>query len=355
MPQPSVSSALHRALITDYLDAYFSRKIVAAREIHPRYESLWREIERVSGSGKRLRPLMVIMAYEAFGGVDVSRAIPAAAACELLHVAMLVHDDIIDRDRLRHGQPTIQAAYETRYAGEVADPAVRDHNALGAAILGGDLLLSDARAMMTRADASAEALAHAGRVFDQAVFEVAGGELLDVESAGAPRGSVDALSVMTHKTASYSFVGPLLIGAVLAEASAANQKVLRSFALNLGIAFQLTDDILGVFGNTDETGKPNDGDIHEGKATYLIERFYGLAPAGDVARFEALYGNPKTSAAGCADVRRLLEGSGALRSTERQVATYTARANADLARLPLSAESRAAFETLVRLSTDRTS
>lgn len=353
MPQHSLQSIAHLTLINGYLDAFFSRKIQAAREMNPRYEALWREIARVGSYGKRLRPLMVLEAYEAFGGNEPSRVIPAAAACELLHVSMLVHDDIIDRDLVRHNQPTIQAAYLKRYASEVTDPTDRNHNALSAAILAGDLLLSEARGLIAKCEAPDTSLRQAGFTFDQAVFEVAGGELLDVESAHAPRGNIDALSIMAYKTASYSFIGPLAIGAGLAGASLAHLKTVRSFALNLGVAYQLTDDILGIFGDSAETGKPNDGDIHEGKATYLVERLYALGTSDVVETFEALYGHPRTDEAGCNTIRKLLINTGALAESERLVKQYVDRARADLGRLDLAPRSHAAFESLIIASTDR--
>lgn len=353
---PSVTeSATHATLVTTYLDAFFARKIAAAREIHPRYETLWREIARVSSQGKRLRPLMLLMAYEAFGGNESSGVIPAAAACELLHVSMLVHDDIIDRDMMRHGEPTIQAAYETRYAGEVKRDADRQHNAVAAAILAGDLLLSEARSLITKAESTEDAIRAAGYIFDQAVFEVAGGELLDVESSATLHGSVSSLIIMTYKTASYSFIGPLLIGATLGGASLGQQKLIRSFALNLGIAYQLTDDILGVFGDTVTTGKPNDSDIHEGKATYLVERFYGLASADKVAEFETIYGSSTASAEDCHRIRELFASSGALGETERLVRSYTEQANRDLTELSLDTLAHDSFSRLVASCTDRSS
>jgi len=353
MPHTSLQSVAHLSLINSYLDAFFNRKIQAAHDINPRYEALWREMARVANYGKRLRPLMVVHAYEGFGGTDVSKITPAAAACELLHVSMLIHDDIIDRDLMRHGQPTIQAAYFKRYGGEVSNSTDRVHNAMSAAILAGDLLLSEARSLMTKPEAENEWLRQAGYYFDQSVFEVAGGELLDVESAQAPRGTVDPLSIMAYKTASYSFIGPLMIGASLAGASADALPSLRSFALNLGIAYQLTDDILGVFGNSSDTGKPNDGDIHEGKATYLIERLYALASSDAIVEFEQYYGRKDTDDDGSSRVRALLTESGALHETERLVHRYATQAKNDLHNLELSETATSVFEDLIVRCTDR--
>ena len=355
LPLNSTESTTHQTLVNTYLDAFLSRKTAAAREIHPRYETLWSEIARISSRGKRLRPLMVLMAYEAFGGAESSRIIPAAVACELLHISMLVHDDIIDRDLIRHSEPTIQAAYEMRYAHEITDEEDRRHTAIAAAILAGDLLLCEARGLITKAEASDDAVRQAGYVFDQAVFEVAGGELLDVESSLAPRGHVEAITIMTYKTASYSFIGPLLIGATLAGASLSQQKTLRDLALNLGVAYQLTDDILGVFGNTIDTGKPNDGDIHEGKATHLVEQFYAHANAADVERFERIYGNKNASRTDCEFIRTIFTACGALADTERKVRVHIDMALESLSSLHLDTTSHAAFVELIGKCTDRSS
>lgn len=351
--QQSLQSVAHLSLINRYLDALLSRRISTAAEMSPRYETLWREIARISGFGKRLRPLMVIQSYEAFGGSDVSRIIPAAAACELLHISMLIHDDIIDRDLVRHGEPTIEAAYQRLYASEVSDKRIRTHNARGAALLAGDLLLSEARGLITKCEAAPDALRHAGYAFEQAVMEVAGGELLDVEAAHAPRGSIDPLSVMAYKTASYSFIAPLTIGAILAGALPADRALIRSFALNLGIAYQLTDDILGVFGNTDETGKSTSGDISEGKATYLVQQFYALADHGMIEEFERYYGKRGVTPEDSRIVRDLLTASGALHESEALIQTYVTRARHDLAALTLAPKYADDFEQLIVRSTNR--
>jgi geranylgeranyl diphosphate synthase type II len=355
MAHSPLQSTAYRTVIETYLEGLLHRRVQSAHDMSPRYEALWQEIVRVSRYGKRLRPLMVFQAYESFGGQEITQIVPAAAACELLHVSMLIHDDIIDRDTLRHGQATIEGAYRSTYAAEVTSPRDQSHNALSAALLAGDLLLNEARSLITKCEVDPDRLQRAGHAFDQAVFEVAGGELLDIESVHAPRGSIDPLSIMAYKTASYSFVGPLSIGAILAGAPLNAQNTIRSFALNLGIAYQLTDDIIGVFGNSNVTGKPNDGDISEGKATALVQQFYTLAKPDKIEQLETYYGQRGITADQVSLIRDLLKTSGALHETELLIKTYVTRARRDLAALELAPEHFSRFEELISVCTERSS
>lgn len=247
------------------LDSYCTDKVAQATAIDQRYSQLWSEIGRyLAAGGKRMRPRLVLLAYDAYKTSEELDIMPIAAAWELLHACLLVHDDIIDRDTMRHGQPNIAGRYQTIY-GEGAE-----HYALSAALLSGDLLLMATYEMVNTADISSDAKLLVHSYFNEAFFAVGGGELIDTDAVLYPIPQSNPRSVATHKTASYSLQLPLQCGAALAGASSDELEKLSAIGLHLGIAYQLRDDLLGVFGDSQATGKSNRSDILEKKRTALI-------------------------------------------------------------------------------------
>lgn len=175
----SLLSATKQAVDAYIMDRIDDR-VAQASAVHPRYERLWREIARIyQAGGKRMRPYLAVVGY---GKLDTA-IVPVAAAQELLHVAMLVHDDIIDQDTMRHSQATINGAYETDYV-SVLPGSQATHYANSAALLAGDVLLSEAYRLVQSAPFSSSVIRQLSERLSQSVFEVIGGELIDVEKIG---------------------------------------------------------------------------------------------------------------------------------------------------------------------------
>lgn len=261
-----ISSA--KTVVNAFLAAFFEEKIRESNAIDASYARLWENIRDVAlCGGKRLRPYLT---YVGYGAID-DRITPVAAAQELLHIALLVHDDIIDRDDLRHGQANLNGRYLSIY-GELDSAGERRHYSYSAAMLAGDLLISAAHSLVAASDFSEQAKVAADARLSRSIFEVAGGELMDTEASFMPD-YYDPMVINRYKTASYSFVGPLLTGAPLAGRSSADRKALERCGEQFGIAYQLRDDYLGVFGDEKSTGKSTYGDLREGKKTYLIEQY----------------------------------------------------------------------------------
>ncbi|TAH32123.1 polyprenyl synthetase family protein [Candidatus Saccharibacteria bacterium] len=329
------------------LEDFFSTASEAARLIHPDYLRLWRELARVtSNGGKRLRPKMVVLTYTALGGSDSERVVPAAAALELLHISLLVHDDIMDRELTRRGQPNVSGIYYQRHYTLLDDDSQRRHYSDSAALLGGDLLLAGSLELMDSCIAPASYVMAAKRIFYRAIREVAGGQLLDSEAAFTPE-SASVENIARYKTASYSFIGPLLIGACLAGADQATQDSLKRFGTALGIAYQLQDDLLGVFGDEAITGKSTSSDLREGKQTYVVEYFLNHAPSEQKALFTASFGKPDISDTEIAHLKALLIDVGARTATEVRLSSYLERAHAALDELSLSDQAQTDFAWLV--------
>ena len=343
-------------LLDTLINSFFEQSIAAATRIDASYRHLWESLYGlIRSGGKRLRPQMTIMAYQAFGGKDIDKIIPIAAAQELLHFSLLIHDDVIDRDYVRYGVPNIAGRYKVSYSKYVATPDDQTHYAHSAAVLGGDLMLSGAYQLVGTSNLSDNQKALAQGYLAQGIFEVAGGELLDTELSFIPYNKGDALKVAKYKTASYSFISPLMTGAEIAGIGESKKTALHDYALSLGIAYQLVDDLLGVFGDEEETGKSVSSDIVEGKRTFLIERALSSFSDSEKAVFMLAFGNPLATAMEVKNIKILLETSGAREATEKKINEYVISANKALNSLDLEAEHYEKFLAFITKVTERSS
>ncbi|WP_172824755.1 polyprenyl synthetase family protein [Pajaroellobacter abortibovis] len=209
--------------------------------------------------GKRLRSILLCSAYEACGGEDGEEVIQAAVAFELLQSYLLIHDDWMDDDLMRRGGPTVHASFAEHYQSKDVGAAV--------AILAGDLASAMAQKELFSLPLPEERVLKAARHFALLQKEVIWGQLLDI----CPfEEEVPWHTFLDLKTGSYTVRGPIAMGCILAEGTQEQQKTLEAFARPLGIAFQIRDDLLGVFGDSEATGKPIWNDIRKGKQTFLM-------------------------------------------------------------------------------------
>ena len=293
----------------------------------------------VLGGGKRIRPTFAWWGWRGAGGEpDGARAaavLRAVSALELLQACALVHDDLMDASAVRRGSPTVHLAFadEHRDRGWLGDP---DRFGMAVAILVGDLAMVWAEDMFASAGLSPAMLA-AGREPWQAMrSEVLAGQFLDVlAQAGGNESVAAALAVAGMKTAAYTVERPLHLGAVLAGAEPHTVTAARRFGADIGVAFQLRDDLLGMFGDTRATGKPAGDDLREGKRTLLMAQ--GLKRAEEAGRqadaeaLRAALGQPDLAAETLDRVRGILVDVGAVTAVERRIDALTASAMAALA------------------------
>lgn len=350
MTQPSLpTNTAYMHHIEELLEAVFNEGLSGAKSIDSRYERLWQSMaDLVFAGGKRLRPHMVFLAYDAFGGQDPQSIASIAAAHELLHTSLLIHDDVIDRDTLRRGHKNINGIYQDFYRRYDLSDKDTVHYAHSAAILAGDLLLAASHRLIAESSLSSAQKTLAMQHLSRGIFEVAGGELLDIEATFMPFSLSSAATIARYKTASYSFIAPLLTGAALASASPHQQENLQRFAESLGIAYQFSDDILGTYGDEKITGKPFDGDIREGKLTFLIEQYLALTPSGAREVFDATFHNNNATAADIESLRRAIKKSGALENTLKAIDIHTETAKKSLNTLALPKQSHDAFLALIQ-------
>ncbi|MFI2707583.1 polyprenyl synthetase family protein, partial [Nocardioides sp. CER28] len=307
----------------------------------------------VSG-GKRFRAAFCYWGHRAFApdGVDDDALIRACAALELLHASALVHDDYMDASDTRRGRPSTHRALEAEHRDEDWRGNPEQYGA-AAAILLGDLLLSWADEMLRRSGFPVDKVAPALQVFDLCRTEVIAGQFLDVSVQARGRADVDtAMTVLRYKSAKYSIERPLHIGAALAGASSADLAALTAFGLPLGEAFQLRDDLLGVFGDPTETGKPAGDDLVEGKRTVLVALALDAASARDAALLDGSLGQA-LSEEQVDELRRVITASGAREQVEAAITALTSSALAALERATVDERARGVLLGLAQAATQR--
>ncbi len=315
--------------------------------------------EATSG-GKRLRPAFALWGCVAVGGVEaVTPAVwTAAAALDLLHVSALVHDDVMDDSDLRRGRPAAHKQFEAFHAaqGWSGDPAVFGR---AGAILLGDLLVMWSVEMFDRAGLSLDARERALPVLHAVRSEVTLGQMLDVAAqARPPLGTLtdDVLAaqrVVEHKSAKYTVLRPLLLGAQIADGTPEVLAGLEMYGSALGRAFQYRDDLLGVFGDEAVTGKPTGDDLREGKRTLLVAHTRARLSEPDRARFDRLFGAADLSVGGRDELQSLISASGALAEVEAIIDRLHDEAVGALAEIAITDDGRTALTALARAAVHR--
>ena len=309
-----------------------------------------RTLAVVASSGKLLRSHILRESYRVLGGVDTAVAARLGAIIEVLHAAFLAHDDVIDGDLIRRGKPNVagQAVHQARKIGIDAESAARYGSAVG--ILAGDKLLN--AAWYGLADMSAHPRwSRLLRSFRSVIDDSIDGEHDDVAYALTPDAATldSAFKVAIDKTARYSIALPLEFAAIAADRDDELVAVLSRLGDLLGLAYQLDDDILGVFGDPRVTGKSVTSDLETNKATALSV----LARRTTSWAYISPYiGRPMTSAE-LASVRGLLIDSGVVDAARTIIASTTDRAHELLHHPAVPAELRSYFDQLIPTLTGR--
>jgi geranylgeranyl diphosphate synthase type I len=296
----------------------------------------------VLGGGKRLRPGFCHWGFVGAGGdPDDQQVIDAGAALEMLHAFALFHDDVMDGSATRRGQPTVHTVHEQRHGGNWAGEARRYGE--GVAILVGDLTFVYADQLMRGASAPA------WEIWNELRVELNIGQYLDiVGSAHRERRWAKAEQISRYKSGKYTIERPLHLGAVLAAPDRAAELLapLSAYGLPLGDAFQMRDDVLGVYGDTAITGKPVADDLREGKPTPLLALACAAATPAQAAVLDRV-GAPDLSDAEIEKMQQVIIDTGALRDLEAHISALTESAVAAIAVMPLIAEAK---QELTRLA-----
>jgi len=303
-----------RIALNQRLERLYSERQVRAEAIDPSYAALITELRTlILRGGKRLRPYLTYLSYLGLGGASDEAIIDLVASQELFHNFLLIHDDVFDHDVMRYGGLNISGRYRTLLP-QAFSLASRKHLANAMAIMGGDVTIGFGLSQILEADFPAELKLAALKRIERMIFEVAGGEALDVLIPTFDQAEVTEerlLRAYRYKTASYSFEAPMQLGAILAGADDKTVEAISTFAIPLGIAFQLADDLLSAYGNESEIGKSVLSDLREGKRTLLMTKGFELADEASRDVLTKTLGNPKASYSDLAKVRRILDDCGA--------------------------------------------
>ncbi|MBV2362431.1 polyprenyl synthetase family protein [Streptomonospora nanhaiensis] len=336
--------AFVRAAVDAELARFVAERRAQLLEIGGELAPVVDALEAMLAGGKRLRPAFCYWGWRGAGGADTPDIHAAAASLEFLQACALVHDDVIDNSDTRRGMPATHKRMEELHARSGWSGAA-DGFGRGAAILIGDLCLAWSEDMYQASGLGLEALRAGRRPFDAMRTEVMAGQYLDMLEQVREDGGVEAaLRVMHYKAAKYTVERPLHLGAALAGRYDDLGPVYSAYGLPLGLAFQLRDDILGVFGDPGQTGKPAGDDLREGKRTLLVAETLDRAAPADAAEFRRHLGDPALTPERVEWMRALVEDCGALAACERRiddlVGQATAALNTDLiddtARAPLA-------------------
>jgi geranylgeranyl diphosphate synthase, type I len=307
----------------------------------------------VLGGGKRLRPAFAYWGYRAAGGVDRDEVVAAVSALEFVQASALIHDDVMDASDTRRGEPAVHRRFASLH---------RDRGWLGeadafgtaTAILLGDLCLVWSDEMLHGSGLDPATLARARRVFDDMRTEVTVGQYLDIHAQAAGDRSLQRAGLVARfKSAKYTVERPLLLGAAIAGAPDEVTRAYEAFGLPLGEAFQLRDDVLGVFGDPAVTGKPTGDDLREGKRTYLVAAAFEAADEESARELREGLGDPALDEARIGRLREIITATGALDRTEARITELTESGLAALAAAALDPEGVEVLTQLAAAATRR--
>ena len=347
-------SAGFRDRVQTALDAFVDVQAALLEPLGSDAARLVAEARTSVSGGKRFRASFCYWGHRAVAPspTDEDALVRACASLELLHASALVHDDLMDASDTRRGRPATHRAFEAehRAAGWRGD---QEQYGAAAAILLGDLLLSWADELLRRCGLPITQVAPALEVFDRCRSEVIAGQFLDVSVQARGRADVDAaMTVLRYKSAKYSIERPLHIGAALAGAAPETMQALTEFGLPLGEAFQLRDDLLGVFGDPEVTGKPAGDDLVEGKRTVLVALALDALPAAEAKLLDTSLGTPLDHAS-VEQLRALIDSSGARMQVETVISELTERSLSALAAADITDRARGVLAGLAAEATQR--
>jgi geranylgeranyl diphosphate synthase, type I len=343
-----------RSEVSGALDVFVHRQRRELAGISPELIPCVDAITDLLAGGKRLRAAFCYWGWRACGGAEGQQIFTAAAALELLQASALVHDDVMDSSDTRRGQPAVHKRFAARHAAAGWGGSADGFGA-GAAILVGDLLLAWTDEMLRTSGLSPDAVWRGLTVLDAMRTEVFAGQFLDLVAQASGEVGIDsALRVVTYKSAKYTVERPLHLGAELAAADMTGAKAAFSeYGIPLGVAFQLRDDILGVFGDPAKTGKPVADDLREGKRTVLLAIAHERASTAQADVLDRSIGNPELTDQGAEQVRAVITSTGALAECELMIDNNVKEALSALESAPITAESRSALADLAIAATSR--
>ncbi|MCX4617899.1 polyprenyl synthetase family protein [Streptomyces mirabilis] len=337
-------TAAFKARVDEVLCSFVSQEADQFAGIDPALIPVARQVEQAVADGKRLRAAFCYWGWRAAGQPDSDALVRAAASMELVHAAAIVHDDLIDDSALRHSRPTAHVALRSalRRRPRAANAA------RSLAMLVGDLLMSLAGQLFATSGLPAAYLGRARPLWAALARDLIAGECLEILHTGATPDTSASLKVIRYKTAKYTVEQPLLIGGALAGAGGRLREGYSAYGLPLGEAFQLRDDLLGLFGDPERTGKANLDDVCGHRPTALLAETWRIASGEEREQLRALLGRRDLDGNGLEAVRALMLRLKAPDRIEEMITTRVEEATRCLHDLDICGHATAALTTLAQ-------
>jgi geranylgeranyl diphosphate synthase type I len=333
-----------RTRVDEVLHAFVAEEAGLFTAVDATLAPVAEQVEAAVAEGKRLRAAFCYWGWRAVGQPDSDALVRAAASMELVHAAAVVHDDLIDDSPLRHGRPTAHVAL--RRAVRVRHRPAAAARSL--AMLAGDFLMSLAGQLFATSGLPAAYLARARPLWAAMARDLIAGECLEILRTGSGPDTAASLKVIRYKTAKYTVEQPLLIGGALAGASGRLREGYSAYGLPLGEAFQLRDDLLGLFGDPERTGKANLDDVCGHRPTALLAETWRIASGEEREQLRALLGRHDLDRNGLEAVRALMLRLKAPDRIEEMITTRVEEATRCLHDLDICGHATAALTTLAQ-------
>jgi geranylgeranyl diphosphate synthase type I len=340
-----------RARVDEALQAFARQEMDQLVAIDADLLPVAQQLAAAVAGGKRLRAAFCYWGWRAAGQPDSDALVRAAAAMELVHAAAVVHDDLIDESPVRHGVPSTHIALRAAFGGRASPGA----GARALALLVGDLLMSWAGQLFTSCGLPAAYLARARVLWAVMARELIAGECLEILRTGARPDTGSSLQVVRYKTAKYTVEHPLHIGGALAGAPRPLMEAFTAYGLPLGEAFQLRDDLLGLFGDPERTGKSNLDDICGNRPTALLAVTWSAATAAERRDLRGLLGRRGLGGDGLLRVREIMRRTQAPARIEEMITQRVQAATTALVHADLPACAARALSQLMTSATARQS
>jgi geranylgeranyl diphosphate synthase type I len=319
MQRAEDSLTAYRNQIEIFLSRYIGAKANGFKEVESLGEEAGRLIEDfILNGGKRIRAAFTYYGYRAAGGEDGENILFASAAIEILHNFFLIHDDIVDKSDLRRGLPTMHARYKQIYENKGLISNFNNYGKMidlpsAMAIINGNICCALAYEALVESGFQADKILQVLKMMYDIIRFTAVGQLLDIVKATSGKATEeDVLRIHYLKTAKYSMEAPLCVGAVLKGTTLSVLDSLSRYAIPVGIAFQIHDDILGIFGTEEQVGKSIASDTKESKQTLLTVKAFENASPSQKERLKYFIGNPDITKADMEELKSIIEETGAL-------------------------------------------
>ncbi len=337
---------VYKTEIDNELKRYFQEQKSRAESTSIISKDMLEEIEIIAlRGGKRIRPCFMIMGYLATGGKDQKSILKASITAELLHLSFILQDDIMDESAERHSGPSLHKVYyrwgkknPSRYGESMASCGV-------------DYLFALSYECLAKTNFQDHRKIIAIQKLSQITFNTTTGQMLDIELQEEGQDACteeDIIDMHILKTAKYSFEGPLHVGAILAGATEEELFRLSEYAIPLGQAFQIRDDILGMFGSREKIGKPIDSDLKEGKCTLLFKKALESLPQEKMKWLRSRIGKKEVSEEEVQKVRELIIESGSLEYSQHLAEKLVARSREKLKLCKITPEAFAFFDGIAQ-------